>query len=460
MASVKSFTITDKGDIIFAMKTNRVLKTAVAALCAVALMPVSQVFAAADTGNATYYPDDFGRTLTFEGGLTDYAVHGDTFAFATGSTIHFLSDNGDDTTHDENTFGSVLNRIDYSGEDLFVEYLSGTTCKYPDKSTPVEHAFQNGRTVQVTESVLYTITEDSNLSYIVLGESNTLIGSGYKNVKTYDGKVYAVKDDLLYVFDSATPEPIDLTYTSFAEDAKNIKTGDAAANLKKSDYVVKTAYIGSGKYYSRINPDKLGENFTFEPSEKLSTKKSTDKLPCLVLCETGNASIVAVNGECYLTATTSLEEGKEYPDLPNEWGDSLAYSVETTGIYSRPYMCESTKRGTLPAGSENGVTVVGNFTDFFDNVYYKVTYGEGENAVTGFVFSRFLTKYTFPSEGVTENEKGDGKENFKYDTNVVSVVLTVVIIALVLIAVFYLYFSYRKKSKKRKQEQEKEQEKE
>ena len=103
--------------------------------------------------------------------------------------------------------------------------------------------------------------------------------------------------------------------------------------------------------------------------------------------------------------------------------------------------------------------------DFLKTVFYRVTFtkevqGEnGENGiqvVTGFVAANFLTEYDFAAEDNQPTEGGD--KEFKYETNVPSVILAIIIVGLVIIAVLYISLVGTKKdraSKKKKKKKEK-----
>ncbi|MDE6372943.1 MAG: hypothetical protein K2L72_00415, partial [Clostridia bacterium] len=197
---------------------------------------------------------------------------------------------------------------------------------------------------------------------------------------------------------------------------------------------------------TQIDPEISGEKF-----KQIATKKTDGDIPCLVLCESGNASIITTDEGCFITATANLIE-YTYTAPANDWkvndaGIRAAYTVETVGVYASPFVSDSTRIATLQSGSEHYVTVVEKFAlDFLDKVFYRVTYEEDGKTVSGFVMADYLTAYNFAAEDKKPVEGGDGE--FKYDTNVTSVILAVIIVGLVIIAVLYLTMVGSKKDGK------------
>lgn len=455
----KSFTRKNKGDIISIVRVKGVLKIAVAALCAATVISVGGVFAA--EGTATVYPEDFERELTFTAPIKDYAVCGDTVAFAYNTSICILSyDESGERKRSEFIHESEIAMLDGDDEgNLYFRNSSGSTYLYSAKPTAVEsHEFQSltSSHVALSDSVFYTLERgDGTLDYWNDGTRNT-VGDGFSIMKKYGGVIYAVKDNAvaskpaLYKIEGGAATELDLSYTDF-KDADHIKSGDAATALKAENYQVKTAIINRGAYRTQIDPEQTGEYF-----KQIYTKKTEGDIPCLVLCESGNASLVATNEGCFITATADLTD-YEYTPPANDWqineaGIRAAYAVTSVGVYASPFMSTGTRIATLESGAEHYVTVTEKFTlDFLDKVFYRVTYTEDGKTVSGFVAADFLTPYNFAAEDKKPTEGGD--EEFQYDTNVTSVILAVIIVGLVIIAILYLTLvSSKKDGKKTKKE--------
>lgn len=435
---------------------------ALAALCAATVISTGGVFAA--EGSTTVYPEDFERELTFTTPIRDYAVNGDTVAFAYNTSICILSyDESGERKRNEFIHASEISNLDYDAEgNLYFRNTSGSVYLYSAELTPVEaYEFQSltSSKVELNDREFYTLNNKGVLTYWN-GNVDVTVEEGFSMMKKYGEAIYAVKDNKPFKITESTATELDLSYTDF-KDADNISTGNAFAALKSESYQVKTAIINKGVYRTQIDPEITGEKF-----KQIATKKTDGDIPCLVLCESGNASIVATNEGCFITATASLTD-YDYTAPVNDWkindaGIRAAYTVETVGVYSSPFVSDSTRIATLPSGSEHYVTVVEKFAlDFMDKVFYRVTYDENGKTVNGFVAADYLTEYNFAAEDNKPIEGGD--EEFKYDTNVTSVILAVIIVGLVIIAVLYLTMVGSKKdgkpAKKKKKTEKKSEDK-
>lgn len=450
------------------MKAKKHVTIALAALCAAALIPSGALFADADT-EQTVYPQDFERELTFESPIRDYAVYGDTFAFAYNTSVCVLAyDDSGERKRTDFTHESEVSLLDYDEEGtLYFKNTSGITYKFAPELTQIEsHDFPSTTTskLDIADDIFYTLAKaDGTLTYWHSGEYE-VIDNGFSIIKRYADTVYAIKDNLPYKIESGAATPLNLAYTDF-NGADHIYSGEAKTALKGDNYTVKTAIVRGGSYCTQVDPDEIGEKF-----KQINTRKLDGEKPCLVLCETGNASVIATNNGMFITATENLTEYAYTPPL-NDWktnsqGKKAAYAIENVGVYSSPFMCASTRVAELESGSKNVVEVTEKFTcDFLKTVFYRVTFtkevqGEnGENGiqvVTGFVAANFLTEYDFAAEDNQPTEGGD--KEFKYETNVPSVILAIIIVGLVIIAVLYISLVGTKKdraSKKKKKKKEK-----
>lgn len=458
------------------MKANKFITIALAAVCGAAILSGGSAFAAEE--GATYYPvlttvdekevQPFEHNLAFSADrpINDYAISGNNYAFASGTSLFVLytdtngerclAGDGDNPINAR----SRIEKIEYAEDKLYVGVEDGNTYLYPDLSNAVDYTISSNDNKHVILSSQEEYRLLNNELCYIYGDSLDNLGEGYSVIKTYGDKAYAVKENVLYTFDKDKETAADLSYTNF-EDADRILAGDAVNALKDKNYKVKWATIKADCYYTQIDARKFidGKFVQLSAAEGgKRTRKSGGGINCLILAESGNATVVANDDGCFITATENLEK-HDYSAPLNDWElnadeKRLAYAITACGVYSSPYMCELTKITTLAQGSSTPVEVIEKFTlPFIKTTFYKVKYGEGENEVTGFVASDFLSKYDFAAEDNPPHEGGD--EEFDYNTNVVSVVLAIVIVGLVMIAGMYLFLICTNKGKPKKQKKEK-----
>ena len=450
------------------MKVCRFLKTALVGLSTVALIPMGQAFAVADVGNnQPHYPVKevqpdgstvmpFERELSFENSLSDYAIYGEgekvgDYAFAHRTEVYILTTNESDErqiiTH---VHTSQVVEVDFdSNGTLYYKDMRGGTYTINYSSTTIksaayegEYSFQgtNKSKLDILNEEFYTLNNDGELTYWKNG-ATTPFGNGFSMLKSYGGQVFAVKDNLPYNITNSTPGALDRLSLAYidTDGAKNISTGDTAEKLKQVLDTINIAKIKDGAYYTQINADEIGSTFTVD--ERGGTQKSVGETSCIVLCESGNASIISKYGNCYITATENLIA---YGECAYNNDGKTFYSITDVGVYSAPLMSESTRIATLKSGAEHTVKVLSRFNHplLNDVEFCKISYEEDGKTVTGFVASNFLTVFNFSAEDNNPSEGGD--EVFDYDTNVTSVVLAVVIVGLVIIAALYVAIIFAK----------------
>ncbi|MCM1545872.1 MAG: hypothetical protein NC033_02435 [Clostridiales bacterium] len=446
------------------MKANKAITIALAGLIAACAIPFGTVFAAESGGKTTDYPVEttgeggetvqpFEKRLTFDEvkPITDYAVSGDRIAFASYASVYLLytGENGDRKLDDEHPYSGSnrIERLDFEGEKLYLDVKTEGIFLFPEYNRTVTHEFpKQSNVVKLSTDEEYRLSNDG-LHYF-FGDGHEVLGTDFYNLKVFDDKAYAIKDNVLYTFNGAEPDLVDVDYTDFKE-AENILCGDVAQKLTAADYEIKTTEIKSGRYYTKINPDAIGTDAgdTFIP---LYTEKANVDKPCIVLCESGKTSVVAASDGMFITATDNLN-----PPTPssqkNDWaigsdGKRLAaYASENTKVYACPFMCESTEIADLFSGADNHVEVTEKF-EFGGVKFYRVKMQDGK---TGFVAANKLTPYSFSAEDNEPHENGD--KEFSYETNVVSVVLAIVIVALVIVAIMYISLIGSKKDKNKPQ---------
>lgn len=439
------FTITLKGGIILNVKKKLFLITTLAAGIAAATIPGAAAFAATDGGSAesSLYPSSFVRTLDMsEDGLTDYAINGDTYAFAVKTTIYVLSTDksGDRKLSKPFTAKTEITALDYTEGHLYFRNISGTYM-YPDETTTVEHDFPASTHSLEIDGNQYLLNNKAELKlFNKTNGDEALIGEGYSLLKKFGDEAYAIKDNCPYVLEGETATPLNLEYTDFSA-ADNIATGAIQYELKSGEYAVKTATLTGGSYYSQIDADNIGTTF-----KHVSTLKSDGAVSCLVLYagtkETDEISVIAAGGNCYVTATKNLTFSA-YTAPANDWaqgpqGQRKAYLRESTGIYSSPYMCGGTKITDVQAPQAIAVTVHEKFAlDFIETTFYRISFtGENGKTVSGFVAASFLDAYDYSADN--NKPTTTDKDDFSYETNVTTVILVLVIVGLVIIAIVYL----------------------
>lgn len=435
----------------------RLLTIALALACGAAISSAGSAFAASE-GNETYYPQDFDRTLAFDSPLKDYAIYNNTYAFANGTSVFVISD--DDNGERSLTpyaHTSEIAALDYdeNGDLYFKDIMSGVYFYSGSKPTVCEdgHEFQKltRSRIELTEEVFYTLNNEGVLTYWNEGNDSE-VGEGFSIMKQFGGVIYAVKDNVPHKIDGSAAEPIGLSYTDF-NGADNIYSGETWDKLKTFNGEVVTAQIKDGAYYTQIDAEKSGEKFS-----SVRTQKATGNTPCLVLCESGNASLVSIGGDLYITAKDNLVETAE---CRSNTDGKTYYAIEEVGVYTAPFMSGCTRTATLKSGAAHKVTVLEKFVHtVLGAEFCKISFTEDGESVTGYVAANFLTPYDFSAEDNKPTTGGDVDGD--YGTNTTTVLLVVLIIGLVIIAVLYIVLvgfkrdktSGKNKKKKRRPEPE------
>lgn len=415
-----------------------------AALAAVAIICAGGTGVCAAEGEM-HYDDDFTKTLTISGEVTDYAVDGDSLALAYGTTLCVLAkDDSGDRKLTERMHGSEIVSVDYAEGELFIRDVSGGIYRYPDFENAASHEFpDSGLWKADFGDYIYILKNGGELEYTHGGNSQVIGSEGYSDMKIYGESAYVLKDNLPYRLVGAETVPVSLEYADYPAEGE-IPAGNAATLLKAADYTVKTAEIRSGAYYTQIDTSEIGDYLT-----PLRTLKAAGLTSCLVLAEEGNASIVATGEGCFITATDSLIAA-EYSMPSNDWpadgdGKRLACVREETGLYASPCMNNATRLAVLPRGSV--VTVTEKFSLFPDIEYYRVTFTGDDGEVSGFMAANFMDKYDYAADALPQTPVVNGEPS--YDDNVVSVILALIIVGLVIIAIAYLTIAGTRPAKKK-----------
>lgn len=441
------------------MKKNRFLKFALATTCVAALIPTAATVAfAEESPKETVYPSVFIHDLydLLTDNITDYAVDGDNVAFAVGTELTALyeADDGERKlatyTHE-----SPITALDYSDGKLYMNTAVNVYAFSPktEEKRVEEHEFKTASfPITVDESSYYTyINSEKELQYWNDNEVVS-VGKDFINVKNCgeDG-IYALKDNRLYKITGASSVEVSLEYTDF-NDANDIYSGNTAQSLKDGNYEVKIGKVTADAYVTKIKDTVIGEKFE-KATASGATKKSAG-VPCLILAESGNASIIATNDGMFITATASVTESPYSAHTDSRIGKTF-YSLEDTGVYSRPYVSGATKIDTLKSGSSYTVKATESFhLDYINTDFLRVAYTNADgDEVSGFVVANFLTEYDFSGE--ENNHEKLPYDKYDDKTNIVTVVVVVVIVALIIIAVLYLAAKMGKSKRKEKKKEKK-----
>jgi hypothetical protein len=383
-------------------------------------------YAESAQSNATIYPQDFFKQLTFTS-LSDYAICGDTYAFAQGTSVYIVGGEDDSQTLIDHNCGFEIKSLNYINDTLYLSdadgnyfFIDGTSAAKPENS-------YNDTSITVG-GITYFLEATGTLHCFGNGSLQS-VGEGYSHLKGYNTSAYAIKDNKLYKIDGTNVEELEFYYTDFSA-ASTIKVGDAYTNLKAT-YVISTVNVESGAYCTEIDLNETAGNyFTAVKTIQLSGAKSA-----LLLATSGNASIIAMNDgdyiKSYLTLSSALTPAA-YHEVDTDM--TAGYSVMDVGVYSSPYISEATKLTTLPRGTV--VQISQKFSlSFMGTDYYKITFSDNDKDVTGYVPTTYFTPYTFSQEfGEEESIKTD----YDYSTNIERVILVLIIVGLVIAAIAYL----------------------
>lgn len=448
------FTTRADSAIINGVKCLKLLTSALAAVTAATIFGFGGAVSAS-AAEETVYPDDFTCTLEISDGITDYAIDRDALAIASRTAIYLLTtDEVGDRKLTTVIHESEIDRIDYSDGELYIRNTYGNIYKYPDLTAQTVHEFTEnnlwkvdfGEMTYILNTATGELTCWQNGTPAIIGEE------GFSLMKMFGDNLYAVCDGVPYRIEGTSATALSLDYVDYSS-ADKIYTGDALATLKSSSYTVKTAVLKSGEYYTKIDTSAISEYFT-----QVQTYKANGEKPCLVLAESGNASVVAMNDGCYIAKTESLSV-IAYSAPANDWtagadGKRKANIRESVGVYASPYMCDATKIDLLERGDV--VEVTEKFAlDFIDKVFYRVTYTASDGSKkSGFVAANFLDEYDYSADKLPPSSSTD--EEFTYENEVTTVILALVIVGLVIIAIAYLTIVGTKPQKKKGRSDEEE----
>lgn len=409
-----------------------------AALTTTALLAATLLFGgttayAADGG--TIYPEDeqFIKVLTFDS-LTDYALDGEKYAFADGKSVK-VYESGE---FFEYAFESPIAMVDIEDGNVFA--LCGEKTYAVPSQTEAEHDFPSVPYPVACGQYIYSFNKSDELVAYNMEEVTTCsFGTGYKNIKSYNGKVYAVRENSFYEFDGENNSEILLEYADFSE-TRQISIGQASAALK-SYSPVKFVKIESGSFMTAVDLEALGGQY-FVPVRTIKTDEDTT---ALLLCYSGNSAIVSIGDSSYIVLKSKTSE------LEIEYSTQKPFEeaqMMNNMIYASPYVVSGTAYSTNAIGMIVTVLDRIELEGVLDTAFYEVEYTQGTTSVKGYVTEGFLTPYI-----AEDNKKPELKPDPDYsessDTKTILIIFAVVVLVLAVFA-YVAHISAGKKRRKNK----------
>ena len=403
-----------------------------------ALSAQGGIAAFAEAGD-TIYPDngDFVKALTFTS-LTDYAVDGETYAFADGNTVLVYGE-GNLTEYE---FEEKVEKLDYSDGILYYSTVSGTFT-LPD-SEKAEYQFGEEIDLLRHNGFIYDLNDGELTAYNSDTHEHTPFEGVYSDLKVYGEKLYALGGNVLYSINGAEATEISLEYADFTATQK-ICIGNSPAELKKTS--LKFVEVEAGTYMTEVDLTSLDGDF-FTAGKTLKTE---EKITALFLCNTGNASIIAIGDTSYILLQSKTKATEVECYVEKEFDNA---TVIGNRIYATPYVIIGTSSVSNAAGMIVSVLNKLEYDGVLGSAFYEVMYmTEDKTTHVGYVADGFLTEYIIEDNNDPNiiPDPGHSEKN-----NTKTVVLILIVVILVLIAVGYLlYIATSDKRKKNKKQQEK-----
>ena len=392
---------------------------------------------AADGG--TIYPEDedFVKTLTFTS-LTDYAVEDGLYAFADGRLVKVYNEGN----YTEYAFTDNVTAVDI--EDGIIYCGSDGKSYTVDDQLECDYKFEEPLK-SITLDNYYYYFKNGDLKVFDEVEETVETYTGYSNLKLCDGKVYAMAENKLYEFAGSKSSGVELEYSVDKSDLK-ITIGQAASNLK--EYApVQFVEIEAGTFMTEIDLEKLdSEYFT-----NVSVKKTDKSITALLLCYSGNAAIVSIQGSAYVLLKSKVS--KVEIDYSAEIPFANAQMIGGN-IYASPFVVSGTVSNSNATGIT--VTVTGKIEhDILECAFYEVEYTSNGKTVKGYVAEGFLSKVIIEDNKQPENVT-DPAYSDKSDTKTILIIFAVVVLVIAA-AAYIAHVSAKGKNKKKKTEEPKEQ---
>lgn len=396
----------------------------------------------APAGGATYYPETFEASE-----ICDYAVNGNKFAFATDKKIAVFDGDAQKYYPVEATALDCCNgEFCYKSTGGIIYDLSGTQLDYEIAET----------TDRVFDGTYTYVLEDINGGNLKIYDGNeNIIEGSFSNLKVYGNVVYAMNGNVLNkITPPETATAINYELADYSS-ASQIKVGNTvetieAYNLEKphftklenGEYLTEVKLDAKNFDKTKIKPDgyfqvgstyKVGENSSF-----------TAGTSALVLCETGNAHIIALNGKNYI----KLAKAAAVKDLTEPDFVSAQIGVPADYVYSSPSICDATR--LFKVEWSESVKVLGKIAkatspELVQDFYKIERTDEDGNTLTGYVPCTFV----FEKQEVTDDNKTEDPAP-STGNNIRTVVLVFMVIVLVLIALGYITFVITSDKKRKK----------
>lgn len=378
---------------------------------------------------ATFYPETFTASE-----ITDFAVMGDVYAFAAEKKISVFC--GDEKPEYYELSENVT-ALDCVGEVFYYKLSGSTVYSLPDNKVS-EHKIS--QTVLPAVSGGYTYNLKDGKVYIGDGINTPVAVDGsFSNVKVFDGVVYAVNENRLNKL--VPPESAEIIPFEVADFSatKKIPVGETL-NLLKNYNLEKPHFstLKDGEYITAVYPDELkatsdfltvGNTFKVGDDDKFAAGQTA-----LVLCKTGNADIIVLNGACYIKLADEAAATRE-PAAP-EYVDATV-CVPFDFAYSSPFVSAGTQLFEIKWGDE--IKILGKISEpELKQDFYKISRADGDGGeAVGYVPCGFVVSGT-GADG--EHETKD--PNYSESDMIKTVVLVILVVVLILAAGGYMAYIF------------------
>lgn len=377
-------------------------------------------------------PEDLYSPLQMSA-LTDFAYDGEQLYYADGNTLYTLADGTKSSLYTNE--GGKITHIDLQdGELYFSAYAVGSTSEYTFRYTlssgdvyPTNYTFANATEVgdyYFKDNDLKYVDKSSDTFYTI-----TCPDEWVKNLKTFNGEVYAYTATTIYTLSATTATPVNMTFYDEG------KVGELPADLMAVALHDQTAW-----QTATVTQDSYMVQF-LGTEKKIYT--ANEQMSALYLGQYGNATLIArkVDGnyQTFLILTDKVSLSLNV--LANEVENRL-YLHTATGLYRIPYMHEETKIKTLDKDTVIVATRAINDSTLLQTDLIYVICQDGS---TGYVAKSFLSEFPFNSDNGSFDTQEPEDYSEKNDLQTLALVL--LLIAIILIAGFYMVFigTYKKK---------------
>lgn len=395
---------------LFVKKSVLATTSLCALLCASLCIQGTAVFADAQNEGYDVYPSEFKKTVQFEN-LRDFAIGEDKCYFLDEETVY---------AYGNGAYGQTDEAVDFTAKETGEFYVKG---------------------------YLYSLDGELIIYNTTAGEQRL---EGFSNLKNYGDTAYAVKENVLYRFNGATPVECKLEYFDYSA-VNYINIGDTADKLKNADGNAPVfVRLSQGAFMTKIKDinDLSGEYF--KTDETVNAEAKT----VLLLCKTGKddgISIVMINetlngkagGACYMLRT---DDTREIARNSVEQKDYLATVTIAEGfIYSSPYVCGATQVAKIASGDK--VEIQGFITHEQNEEVLRDFYlVKLEDGTKGYVPQEYVSMFSY----IEKDPEATKDPDYSEDDMIKPVVLILIVIALVFLAVGYLVYVGTSGKKKQK----------